>query len=516
MSRILLNEVSFSYKKYYEPVFERVTVNLDTDWRLGLIGRNGRGKTTLLRLIHGTLQPDQGSVLMEVKTEVFPYENISTYPKTMDVIKENIGGLRTMEENLENLEVLQEYLDADGYEMESRIKREMNRIELPERLLEQDFDLLSGGEKTKVLMIALFLRKDTFVLLDEPTNHLDLKGKEVIANYLKKKKGFLVISHDRDFLDQVVDHIVSINKTDISVEKGNYTTWKNGKDIREEYENRTRERLIKEIASLENHALTARRWSGQANQQKYAFASHARTNGTRAYMRQARHAEQLVEENLEIKKNLLLNYEEAKTLHFSQIETSLEELIKIKNLSFSYEEKEGKANLLIRDLKFSVSKGDRIWIKGKNGAGKSTLLKLLSGRIPSDLVEREEGLLIGESYQEPLWEEGFLRDYFKNVDGRLKEEFETFQELCYLFDLPEGYQERPLETYSSGEKKKIDIARALTLKSQILFLDEPLNYMDVYFREQLETAILEIEPTVVFVEHDVWFGNCIANKVIEL
>jgi lincosamide and streptogramin A transport system ATP-binding/permease protein len=256
----MITEMSFSYKTFYEPIFEKVTLNLDTDWRLGLIGRNGRGKTTFLKLLHKEFLPDKGTIKMEVNTELFPYENKVTYSLTMDVIKENIGGLRTLEDNLEDMDALGRYLELDGFSMESLIKKEMYRMKLAEELLYRDFSLLSEGEKTKVLLIALFLRKDTYLLLDEPTNHLDIRGKKDVAEYLKRKKGFLVVSHDRSFLDEVADHILAINKSDITLEQGNFTTWKQNKDLKDEFEARAGERLNREVRQLERHAKESRLW----------------------------------------------------------------------------------------------------------------------------------------------------------------------------------------------------------------------------------------------------------------
>lgn len=505
MSQIKINEMSFSYKAFYEPVFHKVTLNLDTDWRLGLIGRNGRGKTTLLKLLHGELVPDGGRISLETETELFPYENRGKYPLTMDVIKENIGGLRTLEENLEDMDALGRYLELDGFEMESRIRKEMHRMKLEEELLSREFSLLSEGEKTKVLLIALFLRKNTYLLLDEPTNHLDIRGKKDVAEYLKRKKGFLVVSHDREFLDEVADHILAINKSDITVEQGNYTTWKQNKDLKDGFEARTGERLIREVRQLERHARESRTWAGTANTQKYAFASHARTNGAKAYMGQAKRSEQQIKDKIEEKKSLLLNFETAARLEFEQLEAEGTRLVKGKDIMFSYGGRE-----LFYGLSFVINKGDRIWIRGENGAGKSTLLKLIKGELAARGIIREENLKITEGLQEPLWKEGYLRELMGEANS------ENFERLCQLFDLPESLFQRPIETFSRGEQKKIEIARALSMENHLILFDEPLNYMDIYFREQLEKAILALNPTLVFVEHDEWFGDRVATKVISL
>lgn len=521
MSSIVISEMSFCYKEFYEPIFKNITITLDTNWKLGLIGRNGRGKTTLLKLIHGEYIPDQGKIIKTLDTEFFPYEAVTDYTNTLDVLKEVIGGLKTLEDKLSSfenqsdslvyLEALQQYLDSDGFEMEGKIRKEMYHMHLPEHLLEQDFDLLSGGEKTKLLLIAMFLRKNTFHLLDEPTNHLDIEGQRIIAEYLSKKSGFIVVSHDREFLDQVIDHVISINKADITIEKGNYSTFKQNKDLKEIYEFRTRDKLENEIIALERRSSEARGWAKQANKEKNPYANHNRANGGKAFMRQAKHSEKMISENLEDKKSLLKNYEKEKTLKITQEQLNERCLVRVSNLSFDYA---GNAiNPLISSLSFEVCHGDRLWIKGKNGTGKSTLLKLMNKTIKSSAVMTARGLEISYAYQEPLWIEGYLIDLFSKEPPEI---FERFHMICKMFDLPPDYLKRPLETYSSGQIKKADIARALALKCHILFLDEPLNYMDVYFREQLEKAILTFKPTIVFVEHDARFGENVANGVVEL
>ncbi|WOO35077.1 ATP-binding cassette domain-containing protein [Anaerocolumna sp. AGMB13020] len=511
MAQIIINDMSFSYKTFYEPVFNSVTVNLDTDWKLGLIGRNGRGKTTLLKLLHGELKPDKGKILLESKTEIFPYEREVSYTLAIDVIKEYIGNLRTLEDNLTDMEALQQYLDQDGFEMDSRIRKEMYRMKLSEELLDREFSLLSYGERTKLLLIALFLRKDTFLLLDEPTNHLDMKGKREVAEYLRQKKGFLVVSHDREFLDSVIDHVMAINKADILVEKGNFTTWKQNKDLKDEYEARTGERLAREVRQLERRAKENRLWAGVANTQKYAFATHSRTNGAKSYMGQAKRSEEQIKEKIEEKKSLLQNFETVADLNFEQLETEAAWLVKGKDIMFSYDNRE-----LFFGLSFIIKSGERIWVQGENGTGKSTLLKIISGEIKTRGIQRTEDLQITESLQEPLWKEGYLKTHLAEETGEDEMRVALFTDLCRLFELPESLFERPLETFSRGELKKIEVARALSLGNHLILFDEPLNYMDIYFREQLEKAILAIEPTLVFVEHDEWFGEKVSTKVITL
>lgn len=525
MAKITINKLSYYYEDFYNPVYENINLAIDAEWKLGLIGRNGRGKTTLLKLLNGDLEPTSGNISLPVEVEYFPYNNACGYTLTRDIIKENVGKLKSIEDTMEEIitkndearfeeySILQEqYLDLDGYEMESKILREMEEMSLDKSLLDREFDTLSGGEKTRVMLLTLFLRKKSFVLLDEPTNHLDDDGKEAVMEYLQKKKGFIVVSHDRAFLDKVIDHVISINKKDITIEKGNYSSWKENKDKKEEFELRTRERLEEEIEQLERSAKSSRTWADIGNTQKYSNASHGRANGVETYMNQAKRAELRMQENIDRKKELLQNYEEVKPLVMQQRDDIEERcLVKIKELSFGYEE---HAKQIIKGFNFEVHAGERIWVKGKNGAGKSTLLNILSGAIPSDAIEYVEGLQVAMVAQEPVWKTGYIKDGFEYTVGNPV--YQRFIELCDHFELPENFLERPLHTYSSGELKKVNIARVLADDNHIILFDEPLNYMDVYFSEQLEKAILKYQPTIIFVEHDSYFGKKIATKTIQL
>ncbi len=529
MAQIEIKNMTFYYDDFYHPVFEHLNVNLDTDWKMALVGRNGRGKSTLLRLIEGSLEPSEGVIRRSGTVSYFPYALNSKFTKTMDVVKECIGGLRTMEVQLEEYEVgslvgesetyldtLNRYIEADGYVMESRICKELVQMGLPAELLEQEFSTLSGGEQTCMLIIALFLRKEAFVLLDEPTNHLDKEKKEQLKEYLKKKKGYVIASHDTFFLDAVADHILAINKVDISIEQGNYSTWRRNMELKEQFELRIRQRLMQEINQLERQSKLTRSWSNIGNKQKYPFACNARTNGTRAYMRQAKAAEQQIKDNLEEKKQLLRNMEEEKQLSIYQEVLEQECLLATDGISFCYE---GASAPILENVTIHVYPGDKIWLRGKNGAGKTTLLKLLSGQLPGCGIHRRGDLSIAYVAQEPARRKGNIKEFLREClrEGEeFHEIYAKFRDLCRLFDLPEDFERRPLETLSSGELKKVDIARILAGNHHILFLDEPLNYMDVQFRMQLEAALMDEELTLIFVEHNEEFGKRIANKVIEL
>ncbi len=520
MPQIKISDMSYYYEDFFHPVFEHVDLNLDSDWKLGLIGRNGRGKSTLLHLIEGTIHPSEGSVDHALDISYFPYSIQTKYTKTMDIIKEIIAGLKTIEDQMEHLlnskderdqekyiENLSRYYELDGFQMESIIRKEWNKMGLDEALLEHEFDTLSGGEKTSILILALFIKKDGFVLLDEPTNHLDTEKKKNLCEYLKRKQGFILVSHDMKFLNEVVDHILAINKATISLEQGNYDSWRRNMILVEQHELRVRTRLEREVHQLECSSKQRREWSNVGNTQKYEFASNARANGNQAYMRQVKRAEQKIQEDLEEKRNLLKNVEEE--IRLGILQENMEScLLEISALTFGYPYEKK----LLRDFNLKVYSGERIWVRGMNGAGKSTLFRLILQEILCDNMTYADDIIIEHTTQEPRWQSGNIRELLE--ESKIK--IGKFYELCSVFNLPEDFDHRPVETLSSGELKKLDIARALSVNHHLLLMDEPLNYMDLNFRDQLASAVLESDATILFIEHDEAFGACIATRAVWL
>ena len=225
MSLVQINNLTFKYESDYENVFENVNLNIDTNWKLGLIGRNGKGKTTFLKLLTGKLK-GTGSISKNVEVTYFPYE-----VKDDDI----------------TLNIIQEICMAEDWE----IIKEINLLNANVEILYRNFSTLSGGEKVKALLASLFLKENNFLLIDEPTNHLDTKAKTDIENYLKKKKGFILVSHDRSLLDSVTDHIISINNSNINIVQGNYSIWKENFDRQNNFELKQNEKLQKEIEKLE-------------------------------------------------------------------------------------------------------------------------------------------------------------------------------------------------------------------------------------------------------------------------
>ena len=201
MALIDIRDLTFAYPGSYDNVFEHLSLQLDTHWRLGLVGRNGRGKTTLLRLLQRQYEYD-GAISVPVPLDCFPSPVSAPERDTLTILEEQEPGLELW-----------------------RIYKELDMLEVDAGVLFRPYSSLSGGEQVKVLLAALFLREGAFLLLDEPTNHLDLEGRRVVSRYLSRKSGFLLVSHDRAFLDGCVDHIMIINKRDIEVRQGSFSAW---------------------------------------------------------------------------------------------------------------------------------------------------------------------------------------------------------------------------------------------------------------------------------------------------
>lgn len=244
MSLIHISHLSFTYEGSCDPVFEDVSVQLDTNWRLGFLGRNGRGKTTLLRLLMGE-GVYTGTISAPEGFDYFPF------------------ALPDPEEDGQAVaEVLRPGLE------QWRLLRELRMLELDEGVLYRPFRTLSNGEQTRFLLARFFLRDHRFLLIDEPTNHLDMAGRELAADYLARKEGFILVSHDRAFLDRCVDHVLVFNRTGLEVQKGNFSTWWENRARQDQFELAEQDRLKKEVRRLDEAARRTAAWSDAAEKTK--------------------------------------------------------------------------------------------------------------------------------------------------------------------------------------------------------------------------------------------------------
>lgn len=344
MSLISVNNLTFRYDGSLNNIFENVSFNIDTDWKLGLIGRNGKGKTTFLKLLQGKYEY-RGTISKNVDVDYFPFEVANKNRMTIEIVNEIVP-------NIEDWEII----------------KELNLFNSDTEILYRNFNLLSGGEQIKILLISLFLKENNFLLIDEPTNHLDIETINNLVSYLEKKKGFILVSHDRNFLDKVVDHIISINNTDIEIQQGNFSSWKENKDRQDNFEKMQNEKLQKNINKLEIASKNTAKWSNEVEKSKYKTSNSESTidRGYLGYksakmMKKSKVMEQRIEKAIDEKTNLLKNVDRNDSLKLIPIESRKSPLILANNLQIKYNEK-----IIFSPVSFEVKNGDRIAIVGKN------------------------------------------------------------------------------------------------------------------------------------------------------
>ena len=492
MSLISVTNLTFGYDGSYDNIFENVSFQIDTDWKLGFTGRNGRGKTTFLNLLLGKYE-HSGIISAKVNFEYFPFEVTDTKNNTIDVI-ENI------------------YPDY----LHWQVMRELSLLQVSEDVLYRPFETLSNGEQTKVLLAALFLKENSFLLIDEPTNHLDMKARKIVSNYLKSKRGFILVSHDRAFLDNCVDHILSINKTNIEIQKGNFSSWWDNKKMQDNFELAENEKLRKDITRLSSAAKRTSDWSDKVEKTKLG----TRNSGLRPdkgyighksakMMQRSKSIESRQQSAIEDKSKLLKNIESSETLKISQINFHAERLVELDDVSIFYGKKTA-----CEKVSFTIEQGDRVALYGKNGSGKSSLIKLICGDSISYTGNLRKASQLKISYvsQDTSYLKGNLTDYAAHNDI----DESIFKATLRKLDFSRVQFEKDISDFSAGQKKKVLIAKSLCEKAHLHIWDEPLNFIDVISRMQIEELLLEYSPTIVFVEHDTEFCKNIATKIFEL
>ena len=523
MSSIQFENLSFSYDDPYVLVLDRVDLTLDTDWRLGLVAPNGRGKTTLFKLLSGQREATSGRLRCPDRCAVFPFEPDRLDRPTRDVVRDAVAPFTEWEREMERLiggagneqnlarygEILAEYERLNGYGINAWLEKELAALRIDSTLLDRSFETLSGGEQTRALLVALFARSDRFALIDEPTNHLDLEGRQVVADYLATKPGFIVASHDRHFLDSCVDHVLAIRPTGLRLHRGSYADWEAQAALEEDHERRRRDNLKREIHSFQRAAAQRRGWSHEKEKQKRGAFDKGRIGHLAArQMKRALAVQRRAEERVAERETLLKDAEKARRLVLPGAEGTPEAAMTVCGLSIGYD------GALCRELSFRLEKGKRVAVVGPNGSGKSTLLRTLAGEVPplGGSFQLPARLEVAFASQHPRWTSGLLRDWLRN-----EEIDEThFRTLMGCFGIEGDVFDRDLRTHSEGQRKKIDLCRSFLNPSHCLIWDEPMNYIDIPAREMIEQVLLEAEPTMLFVEHDRRFVERVATDVVEL
>ena len=488
MSLINVTNLTFAYDGSYENIFENVSFQLDTNWRLGFTGRNGRGKTTFLNLLLGKYEY-RGSISASVAFSYFPYHVKDPSVLAIDAVE-------------------QMHPDYEYW----RVAREMAKLALEDEVLYRPYGTLSNGEQTKLQLAVLFSKENNFLLIDEPTNHLDIRGRELVSRYLSGKRGFILVSHDRSFLDGCVDHILSINKSDIQICKGNFSTWWENKARQDAFEQAENEKLKREISRLEETAREKATWSDRTEATK--IGTHVYDRGyvghkAEKMMARSKAIEKRQTAAIEEKSKLLKNIERSDDLKIFQTPFHTKRLAELKAVTIDY-----GGGAVCENISFEIRMGDRIALQGANGSGKSSIIKLLCGQdIPhTGDVWLGNGLKISYVNQDTSGLRGKLTDFAREsgIDESL------FLAMLAKLDVPKAQMEKDMSALSAGQKKKVLLARSICEPMHLHIWDEPMNYIDIISRMQIEAVLKEYQPTILFVEHDKSFCDNVATKVVEL
>ena len=495
-------------------ILDGLTFDVQAGERVGIMGRNGAGKTTLFKILTGEIGYDTGEIVFAPGKKVGLISQIPNYPADYTVEKvlrtafAELDGIRRKLEALEQKmtthtpqDVLRQYDDlmnrytvGGGYEIDVDLEKICNGLNVPKEMREQLFCMLSGGEKTRVNLARLLLEKTDILLLDEPTNHLDMKSVEWLEEYILKFKGtVLTISHDRYFLDRVVQRIVELRDGKAEFYSGNYSFYVEEKQARYELQLKQYEQ---EQAKIKQLSYTVERMKG--------WGINNRTLYRRAMSIQHRIDRIEKTDRPTAERQLRMRFEE-KSFYGDEVFT-------IKNLSKSFGDR-----VLFSDVELEVKGGERIALLGDNGTGKSTFLKILLGEETGSTGRIRFGPTVKSAYLPQIIH--FEHPERTLYDTMLYEKNCTPQTArdrlgAFMFRGEDVF--KTVSALSGGEQSRLRLCMLMDEKINLLILDEPTNHLDIASREWIEAAVDEYEGTLLFVSHDRYFVDRFATRVWEL
>lgn len=498
-------------QKYFgaELCLRNISCVLDAQDRAGIIGENGAGKTTLIKIITGELYPDDGIVTLAHGATVGYLEQNSVLDPACTVYREMENAFRSVLDAMDEMKRLERQMAecpgdhmllerhaqlsavvdaADGYNMDTQIKKILNGMAFPAPDYQKSVAVLSGGEHTRLCLAKLLLQKPDLLILDEPTNHLDFETMEWLESYLKTYPGaILVVSHDRYFLDAVCNRIFEIENNTLTAYKGNYSAYLPQKEAAVALQQKQHDADMEKAAKLED----------------YIARNLVRASTTK--MAQSRR-KQL--EKMEITEAPRTSHTDLK-FRFTFDVTPYNEILTAKNISVTLGGKR-----LVEGLDLLVKRGERLVIAGPNGAGKSTLLRVLDGK----LRPQAGTVRLGAGAKPSVFEQQQLRRG-GTVISTIWDKYPKFTELevrSHLAKLNFRGEDvfKPCSALSGGELARLRFAEILLEKPNLLFLDEPTNHLDIYTRESLGAALASYEGTLVLVTHDRYLMNSLACPIL--
>lgn len=486
--------------KYYgdKVVFENIRGKLNEGERVGLIGINGCGKTTLLKMIFGVETFDSGSMVISPENIIIKYINNQFSFNEHDTPYNELY-LSCEKENIKDLKI--------------KLEKALHTVGLNEDLWNQGISSLSGGEKSKLQLCKIFLSNFDILLLDEPTNHLDMESIKWLEEFLIKiNKTMIIVSHDRYFLDRVTNRIWEMTDKGVKIYKGNYSDYKLQRDneikhINKEYDKQQSEiRHLKEVINeRENWFQSAHKSAGQNDFYRSKAKKHVSV--MRAKEKQL---EKL--ENNKVEKPREVNIAAFNLINKALINEKLPKyLIQVKGLNKGF----GK-NIIFNKTSFYVMRGEKASLLGRNGSGKTTLLKIING-FDNDYdgtLSINPSVRIGYFAQELdnlNMEKSILDEVL--MEGTTKDEARLML-ACLLFKGEDVYKR--VEVLSMGEKCRVALAKLILSGANLLILDEPTNYLDIFSRERIEEVLREYKGTILLVSHDRYFIRSISSKILEI
>ncbi len=498
-------------------ILENVSFTINEYDKVGIIGVNGTGKTTLFKIIAGIYGYDSGDIFTSKDCEIGYLEqntNFISKNNIFDEVLEVFEDLINMEKNLRNLEIeisnsseekleklmneysnkMEEFEKSNGYGYKSEAKGVLKGLGFSDLELEKDINILSGGEKTRVLLAKLLLKKPTVLLLDEPTNHLDAESVEWLELFLKQYKGTVIlISHDRYFLDVVVNRVFEIHNKKLKTYNGNYSNFLKLSAVEKEIEKKQFENQQREIKKQEESI------------------ERLKAYGREKHLKRARSKEKMLD------KVDVLDVPDGERkrarISFSPSVSSGMDVLQVKDLSMGYED-----NVLFKGVDFNIYRGEKVALIGPNGIGKSTLFKILMNELTPLCGETKIGTNVFTSYfhqeQKTLDLKNTIIDEIWNENTHLTQTEIRNLLGSFLFEDEEVF--KTISMLSGGERARVAILKLILSKSNFLLLDEPTNHLDIDSKEVLEEALLGYEGTIFTISHDRYFLNTVVDKILVL
>lgn len=514
MIEIALRDV----EKYYgaNRVLKGITFEVNQGEKIGLLGRNGAGKTTLFRLLANMDSLDEGSISIRKGAVIGMLDQIPYFPETStvhDVLYSAFADLTEIRNQMKQLEQLmkhqateellnsygylqQLFEDNDGYSMEENMNRIRTGLKISDAMAEKEFALLSGGEKTRVMLGKLMLEKPDILLLDEPTNHLDLSSIEWLEEFLKAHKGTaIIISHDRYFLDRVVSRIVEIVDGKAELYAGNYSYYLQEKQERYEAQLARFNEEQKKIKQLEDAARRMHEWAERADNEamhKRAFSIEKRIERMEKTDRPVR--------------------ERQMNTTFAEHTFSGKDMVLAQGLHKSYGDR-----TVLDKLDILVQRNERVAILGDNGSGKSTLMRIMAGEVQPDggVIKVGDSARFAYLPQTVTFADPKL-SILSTVTRTLSLSEGAARGLLARYKFRQEDVHRTVENLSGGEKSRLRLCIMMQKDVNLLLLDEPTNHLDIDSREWLENALEDFAGTLVFVSHDRYFIRKFADRISEL